>query len=367
MNPRFPNPAASSQAAADSDAGHPQPAPAANIFLAGAPPKGRGSLKWAVLSAFFCAASFLGLYYLAVNPLAVPAAEPAVIAPPRLVPESTDLDKPPQTGTGQAARTAPPEDTGDGPRQAVPRAASAEDRNVARPAMPEPATGHKSGAAPPPPAISEHAHIPAPQTAPYTISRHRGEAVIGQLLRQAYNAYQAADHARAGRLYRQVLRREPDNRAAHLGLGAIALRANNMAGAYPHYARLLSLDPDDTLALGGLMALPGAAGLDEGALERIRAKETEAPLLYFSLGGMHAREARWAEAERAFGEAHRLDGLNPDYAFNLAVSLDHQGRHKAALDYYNKAMALARDNQSHFDRAAATRRIASLKAFGAGP
>ena len=207
----------------------------------------------------------------------------------------------------------------------------------------------------------------APVPAPFKIGRHKGEAVIGQLLRQAHNAYHAAEYARAGRLYRQVLRREPDHRAARLGLGAIALLENDPAAAYPHYARLLSLNPDDALALGGLMALPGAGGLAEGALARIRATQTEAPLLYFSLGGMHAREARWAEAERAFGEAHRLDGLNPDYAFNLAVSLDHQGRHKAALDYYNKAMALARDNPSHFDRAAATRRIANLKAFGAGP
>lgn len=351
MNPRFPDPAASSQAGRDQDAGHPQAAPAANLFLADAPPKGRGSLKWAVLSAFLCAISVLGLYYLAFTPLAVPAAEPSVIAPPRLMPESTD-DTGPPTGAGPLA------ETGDGPGPVMPLTTGAEDTSAAPQTAAEPTIGQASA-----PATDADAPVPAP----FKIGRHKGEAVIGQLLRQAHNAYHAAEYARAGRLYRQVLRRAPNHRAAHLGLGAIALLENDPAAAYPHYARLLSLNPDDTLALGGLMALPGAAGLDEGALEQIRAKQTEAPLLYFALGGMHAREARWAEAERAFGEAHRLDGLNPDYAFNLAVSLDRQGRHKAALDYYNKAMALARDNQSHFDRAAATRRIASLRELGAGP
>ena len=350
MNPRFSNPAASSQAGADRDAGHPQPTPAVNIFLAGAPPRGRGSLKWAVLSAFFCAASVLGLYYLAFTPLAVPAAEPAVIAPPRLMPESTD-----DTGAGPAAPLA---EAGDGPGPVMPLTIRAEGTSAAPQTAAEPTIGQESA-----PATGAGAPVPAP----FKIGRHRGEAVIGQLLRQAHNAYHAAEYARAGRLYRQVLQRTPDHRAARLGLGAIALLENDPAAAYPHYARLLSLNPDDPLALGGLMALPGAGGLAEGAGQRIPATAARTPALYFALGGMHAREARWAEAERAFGEAHRLDGLNPDYAFNLAVSLDHQGRHKAALDYYNKAMTLARDNQSHFDPRAATRRIATLREFGAGP
>ena len=353
MNPRLPDPAASSQAGKDRDAGHPQAAPAVNLFLADAPPRGRGSLKWAVLSAFLCAISFLGLYYLAFTPLAVPAAEPAVIAPPRLMPESTD-DTGPSTGAGPAAPLA---EAGNRPGP-MPLTTGAEDTSAAPQTAAEPAIGQE-----PAPATGADAPVPAP----FKIGRHKGEAVIGQLLRQAHNAYHAAEYARAGRLYRQILQRTPDHRAARLGLGAIALLENDPAAAYPHYARLLSLNPDDALALGGLLALPGAGGLAEGALARIPATAARTPALYFALGGMHAREARWAEAERAFGEAHRLDGLNPDYAFNLAVSLDHQGRHKAALDYYNKAMALARDNQSHFDRAAATRRIANLKAFGAGP
>ena len=115
------------------------------------------------------------------------------------------------------------------------------------------------------------------------------------------------------------------------------------------------------------MALPGAGGLAEGALAGIPATLAEAPLLHFALGGAHARAGRWAEAERAFREARRLDASRPDYAFNLAVSLDRQGRHKAALDYYREAATLARNNKAHFDPAALQRRIATLAEFGAGP
>ena len=351
------NPTPASQTGADRNAG-PQSAP--NPFLAGAPPAGRGALKWAVPSAFLGAASVLGLYYLAFTPLAVPAAEPAVIPPPRLIPEATDNPGPPP-GAGPAAPLAKAKDK---PGPVLPPMTGNERTSAAPQTTAEPETGQASAPAPPPDA---GAPVPAPEAAPFKIGRHKGEAVIGQLLRQAHQAYHAAEYARAGRLYRQVLQREADHRAARLGLGAIALLENDPARAYPHYARLLSLNPDDALALGGLLALPGAGGLDEGALARIPATAAEAPLLHFALGGAHARAGRWAEAERAFREARRLDALQPDYAFNLAVSLDRQGRHKAALGYYREAVTLARNNKAHFDPAALQRRIATLTEFGAGP
>ena len=357
MNPPPLNPAPASQTGTDRDTA-PQPAP--NPFLAGAPPAGRGALKWAVPSAFLCAASVLGLYYLAFTPLAVPAAEPAVIAPPRLIPEATDNPGPPP-GAGPAAPLAEAKDK---PGPVLPPMTGNESTSAAPQTAAEPETGQESAPAPPPRA---NAPVPAPQTAPFKIGRHKGEAVIGQLLRQAHQAYHAAEYVRAGRLYRQILQREADHRAARLGLGAIALLENDPARAYPHYARLLGLNPDDALALGGLLALPGAGGLAEGALARIPATAAEAPLLHFALGGAHARAGRWAEAERAFREARRLDASHPDYAFNLAVSLDRQGRHQAALDYYREAVTLARDQQAHFDPAALQRRIATLAEFGAGP
>ena len=346
------NPPTASQAGTDRDAG---PRPAPNPFLAGAPPAGRGALKWAVPSAFLCAASVLGLYYLAFTPLTVPAAEPAVIAPPSLIPEATDNPGPPPAAFEEAE---------DGPGPVTPLPTGAEALSAAPPTTAESETSQESAPAPPPQA---DAPVPAPQTAPFRIRRHKGEAVIGQLLREAHQAYHAAEYARAGRLYRQVLQRAPDHRAARLGLGAIALLDNDPARAYPHYARLLGLNPDDALALGGLLALPGAGSLAEGALAGIPATLAEAPLLHFALGGAHARAGRWAEAERAFREARRLDESRPDYAFNLAVSLDRQGRHEAALDYYREAVALARDQQAHFDPAALQRRIATLAEFGAGP
>ena len=346
------NPAEPGQTGTDRDAGL---QPALNPFLAGAPPAGRGALKWAVPSAFLGAASVLGLYYLAFTPLTVPAAEPAVIAPPSLIPAATD-----NPGPGPAALA----EAEDGPGPVMPPTTGVEDLSAAPQTTAEPAISQESAQ---PPAPRADAPPPAPQAAPFRIGRHKGEAVIGQLLREAHQAYHAAEYARAGRLYRQVLQREADHRAARLGLGAIALLENDPARAYPHYARLLNLNPDDALALGGLLALPGAGGLAEGALARIPAQAAKAPLLHFALGGAHARAGRWAEAERAFSEARRLDALHPDYAFNLAVSLDRQGRHKAALDYYREAVALARDQQAHFDPVALQRRIATLAEFGAGP
>ncbi|MEJ2761418.1 MAG: hypothetical protein P8126_07750, partial [Gammaproteobacteria bacterium] len=85
------------------------------------------------------------------------------------------------------------------------------------------------------------------------------------------------------------------------------------------------------------------------------------PFLYFTLGNLYASQSRWPEAQQAFFDAYRQDSSNPDYAFNLAVSLDQLGHPKTALDYYKKARRLAGNGEASFDVSSLSARISTLE------
>ena len=72
---------------------------------------------------------------------------------------------------------------------------------------------------------------------------------------------------------------------------------------------------------------------------------------------------KWPQAQQAYFQAHSLDPRNPDYAYNLAIGLEHLGQQKIALEYYRKALQLTSERGSgNFDPARIQARIAQLAA-----
>ena len=54
---------------------------------------------------------------------------------------------------------------------------------------------------------------------------------------------------------------------------------------------------------------------------------------------------------------------SPDYAFNLAVGLEHIGQQKTALTYYRKALDLSfKKGRANFDQNLAIERVGQLSA-----
>ena len=72
------------------------------------------------------------------------------------------------------------------------------------------------------------------------------------------------------------------------------------------------------------------------------------------------RISRWAAAQQAFFDAYRLNTANPDYALNLAISLDHIGQYETALDYYKAALDLSDKAPSRFEPSSVSARIDKL-------
>jgi tetratricopeptide (TPR) repeat protein len=180
----------------------------------------------------------------------------------------------------------------------------------------------------------------------------------------AYAAYLAGDLAMARTDYEQALREEPGNRDAHLGLAAIDIRAGRFEAAEATYLRLLQADPRDAEAQAALIALRGGR-LDplvaESRVKSLISADPEAHVLHFTLGNQLAQQGRWAEAQQAYFKAYTAEPGNADFAFNLAVSLEHIRQPQLALDYYRRAIALAEKRGAGFDLGAARSRVAQLQ------
>jgi tetratricopeptide (TPR) repeat protein len=180
---------------------------------------------------------------------------------------------------------------------------------------------------------------------------------------RGWEALQAGDVARAADEYSRALRANPRDRDALLGLAAIDTRNQDFASAEARYLKVLELDPRDAYAQAALINLRGAgeAVQSESRLKTLIAQQPDAPVLAFALGNQYASQRRWPEAQQAFFSAFSADPENADYAYNLAVSLDHLRQPKLALEYYQRALALAGNRPVGFNTPQVQARVRELQ------
>lgn len=222
------------------------------------------------------------------------------------------------------------------------------------------------------PAIPRMAPAPRPQLAAVperpvlparVVEVSRPTPNVHPRVEAGYAAYLAGDLARARADYDQALRDEPANRDALLGAAAVDVRSGRFEAAEATYLRLLQADPRDPHAQAGLIALRSARIDPVSAESRVKtmlAADPAAHVLNFTLGNQLAQQGRWAEAQQQYFKAFAADPDNADFAYNLAVSLDHLRQQRLALEYYQRAIALAEKRGASFDIATARSRAAKL-------
>lgn len=187
-------------------------------------------------------------------------------------------------------------------------------------------------------------------------------AGVSSDLMRAYEALQAGEIAQAKSLYLQVLEADPRNIDALLGLGVIASKEGRVEEAVKYYQRILELEPRNAYAQAGLIAIMGGSdpASSETRLRQLIAREPSA-FLYFTLGNLYADQGQWPGAQQAYFQAYQSQPDNPDYAFNLAVGLEHLGQTRQALDYYRKALDLSfRKGRANFDQNLVIQRVGQL-------
>lgn len=195
--------------------------------------------------------------------------------------------------------------------------------------------------------------------------RRGSQAEISPDLAQGYLSLQEGRLAAAESHYRRHLQQEPGNVDALLGMAEIAARSKRMSDAGKFYLRALEVEPNNAFALAGLLNMLGRSD-PEGSETRLKQLLEVQPegALYFVLGNLYASQFRWNEAQQAYFQAHHLESGNPDYAFNLAVSLEHIGLPGQALEFYRNALLLQRQRKAGFEGASAEARIAQLQRKG---
>ena len=200
------------------------------------------------------------------------------------------------------------------------------------------------------------------------ISRTTEPATVNPDVAAGYAALRGGDLDGATQAYERALRTDAANRDALLGVATIQLRLNRTDAAEASFRRVMRLYPQDTYAAAQLAALQ--AGSDPvGALSQVNGliareagrADASNGALPFIQGNQLAAQGRWNEAQQAYFNAHRADPGNPDYSYNLAVSLDRISESRLARDYYTKALELARSRPAGFDTLRAQTRLGQLE------
>ncbi len=218
--------------------------------------------------------------------------------------------------------------------------------------------------APAAPAATAAARPAEPPANRIQISAGSAEPQVDNRLVQAYAALQSGKTDTARQLYGDAVRSDPRSINALLGLAAVALQEGNTDEAGRLYMSVLELEPRNAYAQTGLIGMMGRADplASETRLKQLIARGPSAAL-HFTLGNLYGDQSRWPEAQQAYFQAHQLEPSNPDYTYNLAVSLEHIGQPKLAANFYRQAVDQAQARgRAAFNLAQAQDRVRQLAA-----
>lgn len=196
------------------------------------------------------------------------------------------------------------------------------------------------------------------------VEHKAGDIVLDQRLQNAYQAFVSGDPAKAKSLYRSVLKQDIYQTDALLGMAAIAQKNGRYADASGWYQKALATEPNNPVALAGLAATSPtqSASNQEQRLKRLISKQPYHAQHYANLGNLYASQQSWTKAQAAFFEANRHDKSNAQFAFNLAVSLEHLGKPSLAVQHYVRALTIVKQqNLSVPDRTQIQQRLDVLQ------
>lgn len=183
-------------------------------------------------------------------------------------------------------------------------------------------------------------------------------------LRRAYTALTQGRLEQAKQLYTALSNTELNKVAALSGLASVAIAQQDINSAREHLRHVLSVNRHNVWAAATLAALPNedsrtqsVNGSSLSQLKSLRSTEPDNHHIAYLLGNRFAAAGTWTEAQAAYFDAFAMDSQNANYAFNLAIALDHLGEAKQASDFYRQALQLAETRGADFDVALLRKRL----------
>jgi len=288
--------------------------------------------------------------------------------PVQKLPDSVEINKPAQTqksSTTQSAEDRKAKMQANSPVQPQPKTSQFAISEKSKSPKAPPQTGITTPAQkfPPSKKVVEFKQKPSsPTQNPGIKTLHKTVASkINIELSKAYAAFQQGDHQTAQIAYTKTLQQDQNNRDALLGLAALALFKGNKYLAQQHYRQVLQLYPQDTYAQVGLInTLEYLSPETESQLKLLLEQSPQSAYIHFNLGNLYASQKRWAQAQQAYFNALHYDINQANYAYNLAISLDHLNQPQMALTYYKRALQLAPNQPIHFNSQTVLKRVQTL-------
>ena len=197
------------------------------------------------------------------EPMAAGAPQPADTTPGMVTLQSVFNSRAGSPGTVVASGDAPPLAAAPAPSGTISAGSTSP---AAKPAAPPPASP-----ASPTPLLAPRVAVSSGDTA---------TPRVNAMVSEAYAALQTRQFDTAQRLYSQVVRSEPGNVDALLGLASIAQYDNRPEDAQRHFMAILDVEPRNALAQSGLVALMSRADPQaaETRLKQLLARDPSAPL-----------------------------------------------------------------------------------------
>ena len=158
-----------------------------------------------------------------------------------------------------------------------------------------------------------------------------------------------------------MLEADPSNRNALLARAAIYMQNGNSDAAVKDYQALLLANPKDSMAMSSFLAVASISPQDtESQLKLMILDDPQSPHLNFALGNAYGAQKRWKDAQKHYFQALQNNPADPNYAYNLAVSLEHISQSGSAVTYYQLALDNYANGVATFSRDVVAQRMEVL-------
>lgn len=187
----------------------------------------------------------------------------------------------------------------------------------------------------------------------------------GALSCQSLTAPEKSDELDSVQLaYEKQSVKDPNNTDILLALATIAERKNRPDAAEKLRRQAQQANPQSPAVIASVIGSLKGGVMRREAESHLRswlAAHPRSAALHFTLGNLMAGEGRWDEAELAYFNAVANESGNPDFLFNLAISLDRLRQYRLAIQHYRLALEASDKRPAGFDIAQIRLRLVELQ------
>ena len=179
----------------------------------------------------------------------------------------------------------------------------------------------------------------------------------------AYQAFEVGNLGLAKSKYSEIIKSNPNQVDALLGLANIESIIGAAQNARVLYEKVLVQEQANTIAqLGLLQTYSDKVPLaKQQVLEELSSKDPNNVNILMALGQSYSEQSKWLKAQEVYFKGFSLQPTNVSVVYNLAVSLDQLGKTPVAITYYEKALSLNGNVSNRTDMSAITKRLQELR------